>query len=163
MTGARMAVDVGTVRIGVARSAAGTTIAVPVETVPAGPGAVRSVANLVVESAADVVYVGDPLRLDGTVGPAAEAARRFAGDLAAVLQDTNGRAGHAGSSVTVEVRMIDERLTTAQSGKQMRAAGRDTRNARNVLDQAAAVAILQNALERECATGQPAGASVEQD
>ena len=52
--------------------------------------------------------------------------------------------------------MIDERLTTAQSGKQMRAAGRDTRNARNVLDQAAAVAILQNALSARRATGQPA-------
>ena len=88
-----MAVDVGTVRIGVARSAAGDD-----DRRSGRDGSRRTrrgapVANLVVESAADVVYVGDPLRLDGTVGPAAEAARRFAGDLAAVLQDTNGRAG----------------------------------------------------------------------
>lgn len=153
-----MAVDVGTVRIGVATAAAGSTMAVPRETVPAGPDAVARLVTIVAESAPAIVYVGDPLRLDGSVGPAAVAAREFARQLTAELTP-----GNPSVTVGVEVRMVDERLTSAQSHKQMRAAGRDTRRSRSVLDQAAAVAILQNALDRERATGQPAGVPAEQD
>lgn len=157
-SGGRMAVDVGTVRIGVATAAAGSTIAVPTETVVAGPDAVARIVTLIGESAPGIIYVGDPLRLDGTVGPAALAARDFARQLTAGLT-----VGNSSATVVVEVRMVDERLTSAQSHKQMRAAGRDTRRSRSVLDQAAAVAILQNALDRERATGQPAGVPAEQD
>lgn len=153
-----MAIDVGTVRIGVAASAPGSTLAVPSETVAAGPDAVPAILAMVVEQGPAIVYVGDPLRLDGSVGPAAESARAFARDLTVALGSENPSV-----TVEVEVRMVDERLTSAQSHKQMRAAGRNTRRSRSVLDQAAAVAILQNALDRERATGQPAGVPAEQD
>jgi len=155
--GARIAVDVGTVRIGVAASAAGTSLAVPVETVAAGPDAVAKVVDIAVERGAVVVYVGDPIQLDGAVGPAAVAARAFAAQVIGVM---SGRS----DGVTVsDVRMVDERLTSAQSHRHMQAAGRNTRKSRRVLDQAAAVAILQNALERERSTGRLAGVSAEQD
>lgn len=152
--GGRLAVDVGTVRIGVAASAAGTTLAVPVETVAAGPEAVSRVVGIISERGVGVVYVGDPIQMDGSCGPAAQAARVFARDLA---RETATLASE------VEVRLVDERLTSAQSHQQMRAAGRTTRQSRSVLDQAAAVAILQNALERERSTGHLAGVSAEQD
>lgn len=150
MTGARLGVDVGTVRIGVAVAPAGVSMAVPVETVPGGAGAVDRILTLIGDLAVDRVYVGDPLTLSGHAGPAAEQARAFAVLLA-------NRAG------TVDVRMVDERLTTAQSGRQLRAAGRNTRTSRNVVDQAAAVAILQNAVDLERSTGRAAGDQVERD
>ncbi len=153
-----MAIDVGTVRIGVAVAAPGSTLAVPCETVAEGPEAMSSITAMILDQRPSIVYVGDPLRLDGSVGPAAESARSFARGLTAAL-----RAGNPSVTVEVDVRMVDERLTSAQSHKQMRAAGRNTRRSRSVLDQAAAVAILQNALDRERATGQPAGVPAEQD
>lgn len=145
-----MAIDVGAVRIGVAVAPAGADLAVPVETVSQGRGAVPRVLTLVAEYGVDRVYVGDPVTLAGEVGLAALAARRFAAEL-------------ANQSTGVDVRMVDERLTTAQSARQLQAAGRDTRKSRTVIDQAAAVAILQNAVDLERATGRLAGARVEQD
>jgi putative Holliday junction resolvase len=144
---ARLAVDVGTVRIGVAVAPAGTALAVPVETVARGPGDIARLAELVAETGADTVYVGDPITLAGDVGPAAEAVRSFAADLAAAVPEA-------------EVRMVDERLSTAVSHRALGAAGRNTRTARSVVDQQAAVAILQNALDMQMATGTTAGTAV---
>jgi putative Holliday junction resolvase len=147
MTAARLGVDVGTKRIGVAIVPAGVSLAMPVETVAAGPDAIRRLCDIVAERGVSQVFVGDPIRLAGDVGPAAEAARDFAQRLAAELP-------------TVEVRMVDERLTTAQSHKSLAASGRNTRKGRNVVDQAAAVAILQNAVDKQMATGEIAGTIV---
>lgn len=145
-----MGIDVGSVRIGVAVAPAGVELAVPVETVPRGAGDLDRILTLIADLGSARVYVGDPVTLAGVAGPAAEAARSFAAALA-------NRAG------SVDVRMVDERLTTAQSGRQLRAAGRNTRASRNVIDQAAAVAILQNAVDLERATGRPAGDHVERE
>lgn len=142
-----MAVDVGSVRIGVALAEAGTVLAMPVETVARGDGDIERICAIVRDRGADRIFVGDPLRLTGEVGPAAREARGFAAVLADALPE-------------VEVRMIDERLTTVLSNRSLAAAGRNTRKARNVVDQAAAVAILQNALDMESATGIAAGAAV---
>lgn len=149
-SGARLGVDVGTVRIGVALSSAGTELAVPLETVTRGVGDCERLATLIRDHDVVRVYVGDPLTLAGEIGMAASAVRVFAGRLVNAVPD-------------VDVRLIDERLTTALSGRQMRAAGRDSRHSRKYLDQAAAVSILQNAVEIERATGRPAGVPVEQD
>lgn len=147
MSGAVLAVDVGSVRIGVAVAEAGTALAMPVETVARGEGDIDRISAIARERGAGRVFVGDPLRLSGEVGPAAREARAFAAALADALP-------------TAEVRMIDERLTTAVSNRSLAAAGRNTRKARKVVDQAAAVAILQNALDRESVTGVAAGAVV---
>ena len=70
--GARLGIDWGKARIGVAASNRRTSFAYPVETVPAGPGELRRLAALIAEHDADVIYIGLPLTLAGTHALAAE-------------------------------------------------------------------------------------------
>ena len=139
-----LGVDVGTVRIGVAACDAGVSLAVPVETVSRGDGDLTRIVEIARARKAQIIFVGDPITLSGEVGFAAVSVREFAAKLANRVPD-------------VQVRMVDERLSTAQSARSLAAAGRDTRKARSVVDQAAAVAILQNALDAETETGHLAG------
>ena len=147
---ARLGIDVGTVRIGVAVCPANTQLAMPVETVSRGDGDLARIAAIALERGAEIIFVGDPITLAGKVEQAAKAAREFASELADHVPE-------------LEVRMVDERLTTAESARSLAAAGRDTRNARKVIDQAAAVSILQNAVDTEAITGERAGTKVQQE
>lgn len=132
MTGVVLAVDVGTVRVGVAASDSRRVLASPVETVRA-PGHAR-VAELVVERDAVLVLVGLPVSLSGRAGSASAAmAREWAGALQPLVE--------------VPVQLLDERLTTAAATAQLRASGRSARQSRPVVDQAAAVALLQGYLD----------------
>lgn len=142
-TGVRLACDVGSARIGLARSDATGLLAVPVDPVPAGPDALAAVAATVTEWAAIEVVVGLPLSLSGQRGPAADAAARWAQDLA--------------ERVAVPVRLLDERLSTVQAQRGLHAAGRTTRTSRSRIDSASAVIVLQAALDTERSTGVPAG------
>lgn len=131
--GVVLAVDVGSVRVGVAASDPDRLLASPVETVPA-PGLDR-VAALVAERSAVRVVVGLPTSLSGRSGSAsAELARSFA-----------QRLGERVAPVPVE--LVDERFTTVTATAALRAAGRRGRAARAVVDQAAAVALLQSVLD----------------
>lgn len=141
--GIRVACDVGTVRIGIARSDALGMLAVPLPAVPAGDTAIDTVLAVVAEWDATAVYVGLPLRLAGDEGPAAQAARTWAAALA--------------ERTTVGVRLIDERLSTVQAQRALHDAGRSVRQSRAVIDSAAAVAFLQGVLDREERTGEPVG------
>ncbi|NEE24244.1 RuvX/YqgF family protein, partial [Streptomyces sp. SID7982] len=58
-------------------------------------------------------------------------------------------------------RLVDERMTTVTAAQGMRASGVKSKKGRSVIDQAAAVVILQNALESERASGNPPGEGVE--
>ena len=147
---ARLGIDVGTVRIGVAVCPGNTQLAMPVETVSRGDGDLARIAAIALERGAEIIFVGDPITLAGKVEQAAKAARQFASELADHVPE-------------LEVRMVDERLTTAESARSLAAAGRDTRNARKVIDQAAAVSILQNAVDTEAITGERAGTKVQQE
>lgn len=149
--GVRLGVDVGDVRVGLARSDMDGLIATPVETVPRD-GAVARIAGEVRESGAAVVMVGLPRSLSGVEGPAAAKARDVAEQLAAAL---------ASDAEPAEVRMIDERLTTVSAHKALHSSGRKGRKHRQVVDQVAAVMILQQALDMERATGRRAGELVE--
>jgi putative Holliday junction resolvase len=136
--GVVLAVDVGTVRVGVAASDPHRVLASPVETVPA-PGHAR-VAELVVEREAVLIVVGLPTSLSGVASSAsADMARSWAARLAPL--------------VDVPVELVDERLTTVSAQAAMRASGRSTRKARAVIDQAAAVALLQGYLDRSVGSG----------
>ncbi|MFN2523856.1 MAG: Holliday junction resolvase RuvX [Mycobacteriales bacterium] len=127
-----LAVDVGTVRVGVAASDPHRILASPVETVPA-PGHVR-VAELVAERAAVLVVVGLPTSLSGKAqSTSADMARRWAAAFAAL--------------VDVPVELVDERLTTVSATAALRASGRTAKQSRAVVDQAAAVALLQGFLD----------------
>jgi len=118
-------------------------LAVPLATVDRRPGAVEALVGLVREHGAIEVLVGLPLSLDGTEGPAAAEARGFARELAGVLEPP--------------VRLVDERLSTVTAQRGLHAAGRSTRTSRGVIDQAAAVVILEQALDTERTTGEPPG------
>ena len=147
-SGVRLGVDVGTVRIGVARSDLHGMLATPVETVPRGAGDVVRIAALVAELEATEVIVGLPLALSGRATASTEDASGFAARLAAALP--------------VAVRLVDERLSTVSAQAALRTAGRSTRSQRPVVDQVAATIILQHALDTERASGKPAGTSVDQ-
>lgn len=132
--GVVLAVDVGTVRVGVAASDPHRILASPVETVPA-PGHAR-VAALAAEREAVLVVVGLPTSLSGrSVSASADMARAYVKVLAPLV-------------APVPVQLVDERLTTVMATAALRAAGRSGKRARAVVDQAAAVALLQTVLER---------------
>lgn len=139
-----MALDWGRARIGVAASDPDGILAHPVETVPAGPAALARVRALVAEYEPLEVVLGLPRNLAGVEGPAAVAMREVAAGLAAALPG-------------VPIRLVDERLTTVTASRQLSGAGRDTRRQRPVIDQAAAVALLETALQHERTTGRPPG------
>ncbi|MBT2214000.1 MULTISPECIES: Holliday junction resolvase RuvX [Actinomadura] len=142
--GVRLGVDVGTVRVGVARCDPGGILASPLETVKSGKGDVDRLVRLAAEHEAIEVVVGLPTSLSGREGPAAQAARRFAARLAGRLPDA-------------EVRLYDERLTTVTAEAGLRAGGVHGQARRRVVDQAAAAVLLQAALDGERLTGRPPG------
>ena len=142
--GARLGVDVGDVRIGVARSDPSGIIATPVETVARGGGDLARLKALAEEESAVEVVVGLPRSLSGGEGPAAAKVREFATALSGVLHP-------------VPVRLCDERLSTVSAESMLRERGKKGQKRRAVVDQAAAVVILQNALDTERSTGRAPG------
>ncbi len=145
----RLGIDPGDVRIGVARSDPSGLLATPVETVRRGQGdlkRIRQVLREVGEDAGGVieVVVGLPRSLSGGEGPAAVKTRELAGRLAA-------------SVAPLPVRLVDERLTTVSAEAMLRDGGTKGTKRRAVVDMAAAVLILQHALDTERATGNPPG------
>ena len=146
--GVRLGIDPGDARIGVATSDPSGFLATPVETVRRGSGDVRRIAQLVAELEAVEVVVGLPRSLNGSEGPAAAKARELASRLARRV-------------APVPVRLCDERLTTVSAESILREQGRRGARRRAVVDQAAAVLILQNALDTERASGQAPGEIVE--
>ncbi len=147
----RLGVDVGDVRIGVARCDPGALIATPVETVAAGPGAVARLLELAVEHEAVELVVGLPRSLSGRIGPAAAKVDEFA---QAVYQAARTR------GLALPIRLVDERLTTVMAERVLRERGRKGARRRAVVDQAAAVVILQYAIDIERSTGRPPGEEV---
>ncbi|NJQ01518.1 Holliday junction resolvase RuvX [Streptomyces zingiberis] len=148
--GRRIALDVGDARIGVASCDPDGILATPVETVPGRdvPAARRRLAAIVAEYEPIEVVVGLPRSLKGTEGPAAAKVRGFATELARVVHP-------------VPVRLVDERMSTITAAQGLRASGVDSRRGRSVVDQAAAVVILQAALEAERLSGSAPGENVE--
>ena len=147
--GVRLGVDVGRARIGVARCDRDGILATPVETVARGDGDLARIAALREEYDAVEIVVGLPLSLSGGSTASTEDARAFA-------------AAIARSSAT-PVRLVDERLSTVTAQSQLRENGRSTRSSRSVVDQVAAVIILQTALDSERSAGTPPGALVDTD
>ena len=142
--GVRLAVDVGSVRVGVARSDPGGVLASPLTVVRAGPAELDKLATLVSGADAIEVIVGLPTSLSGREGIAAAAARSFAAEL-------------AGRLAPIPVRLVDERFTTTQAHDALRRGGKDSRARRGMVDAAAAAVLLQAALDAERATGNPPG------
>ncbi|MFJ2649362.1 Holliday junction resolvase RuvX [Streptomyces sp. NPDC087420] len=148
--GRRLAIDVGDARIGVASCDPDGIIATPVETVPGRdvPAAHRRLRQLVEEYEPIEVVIGLPRSLNGGEGPAAAKVRTFAQEVARGV-------------APVPVRLVDERMSTVTATQGLRASGVKSKKGRSVIDQVAAVVILQSALEAERGSGEAPGEGVE--
>src|SRR5215212_5782411 len=132
--GVRMAVDWGEVRIGVAACDRDAVLAYPLRTVRTGEAAIAELAALAAEHQVIEIVVGLPRSLSGTEGPAARKVREQAARLAA--------------ATPIPVRLLDERLSTVTAA---------ARRQRTSIDAAAAVVILEEALDYEKSRQQPPG------
>ncbi len=141
--GARLGVDVGKARVGVARSDPDGLLAVPVETVPRAGASVARVVALAEEYSATEILVGLPIGLSGADTASTQDARDFAAAVAAAS--------------ALPVRLVDERLSTVSAHAALRDAGRSQRSSRSIVDQVAAVVLLQQAIDVEKSTGRPPG------
>lgn len=144
--GVRLGIDVGTVRVGVARSDPDGILAVPVTVLARGSGDLSAIAEIASEYEALEIIVGLPVTLRGEEGPAAVAAREFAAELLRY--------------VTVPVRLVDERLSTVAAQRNLHDAGRNTRSSKSVIDAVAAAYMVQGAIDYEKANAVPAGTLV---
>jgi len=137
-SGVWFAVDVGSVRIGVARSDPGGLLAVPVITLKrdvAGNADVDRLVELIAEHEAVGVVVGLPLTLAGRNGPAVDAARGYGALLHTRI-------------APIPIEYADERMTTVLAQRSLTTSRVRGRAKRAVVDQAAAVEILQSYLDR---------------
>ncbi len=141
--GKRVAIDVGAVRNGMAVSDKDGILASPLATVASIEECIDLIDDSVIE-----IYVGLPLNLRGVATKSTARALKFAQALA--------------NSLSIPIRLIDERLTTALANTQLREVGKSQKEAKATVDQMAAVAILEFALLIERNTGAQPGKSLEE-
>ncbi len=131
-----LGVDLGSKRIGIAVSDRSGTIASPLTVIQRSGSIARdhqAILRLVLEEEAEAVVVGLPLNMNGSVGPAAQAAIKEAKALATV--------------VNVPVHTSDERRTTVTADRAMIEAGMNAQARRKVVDKVAAAVLLQHWLD----------------
>lgn len=146
-SGVRVGIDVGTVRIGIARSDRDGLLATPVETVDrTAENPIVQIVQIVQELDAVEIIVGLPLSLGGGTTASTEDALVVAREVA--------------SAIDVPVRLVDERLTTVSAHSALRASGKKQKQTRAVIDQVAAVMILQHALDTERSSGNLPGKDI---
>ena len=129
--------DYGDARIGVAGSDGLGLLAHPLETVDSQPrpAALRRIVEIFHQRRATGIIMGLPVRADGEEGSAAEKVRHFAESLRPLLPQ--------GTAIAFQ----DEYRSTVQATEHLRAAGKRTKSHRPLIDQAAAVVILQDYLD----------------
>jgi putative holliday junction resolvase len=132
-----LALDHGTVRIGVAVSDELGMIARPLEFIPAEPAAgfLERLKQLVAEHEVGRILVGMPRNMDGSYGPAAEKVREFVRLL--------------GETFSIPIQTWDERLTSVQAHRMLREASVKGAKQRKKVDQMAAAILLQSYLDAQ--------------
>lgn len=146
-SGRRIAFDFGTVRIGVAISDSSGILASPLMTLQAmDPELSTHLSQLLAQYDPIYLVVGNPRHLSGEQGEKSESAQLFADSLRALTDRP--------------VLLIDERLTTVSAMKGLRATGHTEKSAKSKIDEAAAVAILEQALDQERISGTVAGLEI---
>jgi len=134
--GRRIAFDYGDVRIGVAVSDPDSILSSPLTTLKATDKNLSSqISQIITEIEPVTIYVGRPALLSGSDGSATDKALEFAALLATITQ--------------VPVEMIDERMSTISAASNLREAGRSAKESKDAIDMAAAVAILEFAIDIE--------------
>ena len=141
--GVKLGVDVGQARVGLAVSDPDGTLAMPVKTLKRDAKKNSDIRVLVREAAdrnAVQVFVGLPRSMRGTETASTQMARDYADALLAALER---------SGTDIPVSLVDERLTTVSAHRSLHEAGLNSKEHRRVVDQAAAVAILQHAIDMQ--------------
>ncbi|MBO0979069.1 Holliday junction resolvase RuvX [Microbacterium sp. SD291] len=147
--GVRLGIDVGRARVGVARCDPDGMLAVPVETVQRNETSIQRIAEIAAEYEPLELVVGLPVNMQGADTASTTDAREFA----AALQ----------AQIGTPVRLVDERLSTVTAHAALRSSGRTQKNSRSIVDQIAAVVLLQQAIDTEKSTGNPPGATIPSD
>ncbi|WP_114569877.1 Holliday junction resolvase RuvX [Exiguobacterium flavidum] len=133
-----MGLDVGTKTIGVAVSDAMGWTAQGVETVkwdePDYETAFKRLDQLVKQYNVELIVIGHPKNMNGTIGPRAEASEQFAREI--------------GQHTGLETKLVDERLTTMQAERMLIDADVSRKKRKQVIDKMAAVMILQTHLDQ---------------
>ncbi|MEM7012407.1 MAG: Holliday junction resolvase RuvX [Verrucomicrobiota bacterium] len=133
-----LAIDHGDARVGLAMSDDLGMLAHPLETIHvAQVEPIERIAKVVTENRIETVVLGMPFRMDGSEGTAVEKVREFAQQLQKNLGDG------------VQIVEVDERMTTVTAQEKLRAAGRKVKQTRGIIDQAAAVVILQEYMDAQ--------------
>ena len=134
--GRRIAFDYGDVRIGVAASDAESIICSPLTTLKSSDKfLLKSITEILLDIQPIQIFVGRPALLSGKDGAATDKALAFA-DLLRGITD-------------VEVLMVDERLSTVSAARNLREAGKNAKDSKDSIDMAAAVGILEFAIDLE--------------
>jgi putative holliday junction resolvase len=134
--GRRIAFDYGDVRIGVATSDADSIICSPLTTLKSSDKSLlKSIAEILLEIQPIQIFVGRPALLSGKDGVATDKAVAFADVLRGITE--------------IEVIMIDERLSTVSAARNLREAGKSAKDSKDSIDMAAAVGILEFAIDLE--------------
>jgi putative Holliday junction resolvase len=134
--GRRIAFDYGDVRIGVATSDADSIICSPLTTLKSSDKSLlKSIAEIFFEIQPIQIFVGRPALLSGKDGVATDKAVAFADVLRGITE--------------IEVIMIDERLSTVSAARNLREAGKSAKDSKDSIDMAAAVGILEFAIDLE--------------
>jgi len=134
--GRRIAFDYGDVRIGVATSDTDSIICSPLTTLKAADKSLlKSISEILIEIQPVQIFVGKPALLSGKEGIATDKANHFA-DLLREITD-------------VEIIMIDERLSTVTAARNLRDSGKNAKDSKASIDMAAAVGILEFAIDCE--------------
>ncbi len=134
--GRRIAFDYGDVRIGVATSDSDSIICSPLTTLKSSDKSLlKSITEIFLEIQPIQIFVGRPALLSGKDGAATDKAVAFADELRGITD--------------IEVIMIDERLSTVSAARNLREAGKSARDSKESIDMAAAVGILEFAIDLE--------------
>ncbi len=134
--GRRIAFDYGDVRIGVAVSDPDSILSSPLTTLKATDKNLSSqISQIITEIEPVTIYVGRPSLLSGNDGVATEKATEFVALLHTITQ--------------VPIELIDERMSTISAARNLREAGRSAKESKDAIDMAAAVAILEFAIDIE--------------
>ena len=144
--GVRLAIDVGSVRIGVARCDADQIMALPLATLANDELTIERIIGLATDYSAQLIYVGKPVSLNENETASTFLANDFAIELSSLTE--------------IPVHLLDERLTTVSAKNVIKETGKTEKKSRNYVDQVAAVILLEQAIAIEKSTGRLAGTLV---
>lgn len=133
--GRRLGIDYGQARVGVAICDLDGMVATPLITLKNSPKLIAEISKLIDEYQPSGIYLGKPYHLSGVEGATVELVAAFAQRLS--------------ESFEIPITYVDERLTSGHAEKLLKSAGKNSRESKGLIDQLAAVAILELGIQIE--------------